>query len=193
MRGLVTVVRRIDTILNTLDKAGVVISSAILVLVTLVITAGAFNRAFLGMIWVFVEEWSGLALIPMSYLVMGYALRWDKHMRVDLLVKKLPARWQHLFAVFAAVLSLICLGFMVERTWDWFAYTLQEQVTSSGPMRTPLWLFSASILLGLFLFALDMALFLINKLFRLFLGESPLRFHGEEDEPAVPGAQGAEK
>ncbi len=192
MRGLVNVVRRIDAILDTLDKAGFVISSAALVLVTLVITAGAFNRAFLGMIWVFVEEWSGLALIPMSYLVMGYALRWDKHMRVDLLVKKLPARWQHGFAIFAAGLSLVCLGFMIERSWDWFAYTLKEQVTSSGPMRTPLWLFSASILLGLGLFALDMALFLVNRLFRLFLGESPLRFHGEE-EPAVPHAQGAEK
>lgn len=64
--------QRIDSILDTIDKIGLVVSSALMIAVTLLITAGTINRAFIGMIWVFVEEWSALAMIPMSYLVMGY-------------------------------------------------------------------------------------------------------------------------
>ncbi len=193
MRGLVSVIQRIDAVLNSVAKVCAVISGVLLVLATLLVTAGTINRAFVKMVWVFVEEWTALALIPMSYLVMGYTLRGNRHLSVDLVVKKLPARLQHIFAIFAAAVSLVCLGFMIERSWDWLVYTLEEQVTSSGPMRTPMWIFSASILLGLILFAFDMLLFLINKLFRLVLQRSLLQFHGEEPAAEPKAPQGVER
>lgn len=187
--------QRVDAVFDTLDKAGAVISSALLIGVTLLITAGTINRAFIGMIWVFVEEWSALALIPMSYLIMGFTLRWNRHMRVDLAVKYLTPRWRCICKIFAAIVSLVCLGFMIERSWDWFTYTLRERVTSSGPMRTPLWVFSASVLIGLLLFAFDMVLFLANGVLRLLRLESALRF--QDDEQPVPEEtttrQGAEQ
>jgi len=177
-------VQRIDAVFDAIDKISAVISSVLLIAVTLLITAGTINRAFIGMIWVFVEEWSALALIPMSYLVMGYTMRWNRHMKVDLAVKKLPPRWRRICGVFAAFFSLVCLGFMVERSWDWFIYTVREQVTSSGPMRTPLWIFSASVVFGLLLFMVDMLLLLAHELFRLLRDGSTLRFQDDE-EPAA--------
>lgn len=187
--------RRIDAVFDAADKVGAVISSVLLIAVSLLITAGTINRAFIGMIWVFVEEWSALALIPMSYLVMGYTLRFNRHMKVDLAVKRLPTRGRQICRVFAAAFSLICLGFMIERTWNWFIYTVSEQVTSSGPMRTPLWIFSASILVGLILFALDMLLLLAHEVFRLLRQDAALRFQGDEEAPEDPAAtpEGARK
>jgi TRAP-type C4-dicarboxylate transport system permease small subunit len=193
MRGWISVIQRIDAVFDSIARVCAVISSILLALVTLLVTAGTINRAFIRMIWIFVEEWTALALIPMSYLVMGYTLRWNRHLNVDLVIKKLNARWRHIFMIFAAAVSLVCLGFMIERSWDWLAYTLKEQVTSSGPMRTPMWIFSASILVGLVLFAFDMILFLANELLRLVVHESPLRFHGEEEAKAeARQPQGAE-
>lgn len=179
-------VQRLDALFDTIDKIGVVISSILLIAVTLLITAGTINRAFIGMIWVFVEEWSALALIPMSYLVMGYTLRWNRHMRVDLAVKNLTPRWRQICKIFAAVLSLICLAFMIERSWDWFAYTLRERVTSSGPMRTPLWVFSLSVFVGIVLFSFDMLLLLAQAVFRLLRRGPGLRFKEDEEPEGAP-------
>lgn len=188
-------VQRIDAVFEAIDRIGAVISSVLLIAVSLLITAGTINRAFIGMIWVFVEEWSALALIPMAYLVMGYTLRFNRHMKVDLVVKRLPPRWRQTFRVFAAAFSLLCLGFMIERSWDWFVYTVREQVTSSGPMRTPLWIFSASVLLGLILFALDMFLLLAQEIFRLLRQDAALRFQSDEEASENPAAtaEGARK
>lgn len=68
---------RIDSFFDRVSKVCAVISSVLLIGVTLIIFAGVFNRALLGFIWLFVEEYSALALIPISYLTMGYTLRWN--------------------------------------------------------------------------------------------------------------------
>ncbi len=179
MNGFINIVKKVDTFFDFIARGCLIISGTLLIFVTLIIFAGVINRAFIGMIWVFVEEWSTLALIPISYLVMGYTLRCNRHLRVDLLVTRLSSKWKIIFTIFAATFSLVCLWFMIAASADWFSYTYINKTTSFGPMRTPLWMFSASILFGLILFAIDMLILLVNQLLSLLYCKPLQKLQGQ--------------
>jgi C4-dicarboxylate transporter, DctQ subunit len=168
-------IKKTDSVFEYIGRFYVFISGTLLVLVTLIIFAGVINRSFLGFIWVFVEEWSSLALLPMSYLAMGYTLRCNRHLRIDILVERLSNRWQNIFMIFAAAFSIVCLVFMIEASAQWFLYTYINKTQSFGPMRTPLWIFSASIVIGLVFFLIDMLLLLINRILALMSGILPVK------------------
>lgn len=173
---ILSITKKIDKVFDFLSKASAVFSGVLLLGVTIIICAGVFNRALTDWVWLFVEEWSGLALIPISYLVFGYTLRKNRHLRMDLIVRRLTKKWQKILAIFSAAFSLVCLGFMIRSSANWFIYTLTRNVLSSGPMKTPLWLFSASILFSVILFAIDMILFMANAFIAVKYGKSQLRF-----------------
>ncbi len=176
----IQITKKIDAGFDYFSRVCAFISGTLLVGVTLIIFAGVINRAFFGWIWLFIEEWSALTLIPISYLVMGYTLRWNRHLRVDLVVRQFSNRRQNALGIFAAIFSLVCLGFMIQASAEWFFYTLSKHVTSSGPMRTPLWVFSGSILFGLVLFAIDMLMLLVNRVLALVYRDAPLKFRDQE-------------
>lgn len=180
VKVFIKITKKIDIFFDYISKVCAVISGILLIAVTLIIFAGVVNRAFMSWIWLFVEEYSALALIPMSYLVMGYTLRWNQHLKMDLVVRNVPRFWKKLLGIFAAVFSLICIIFMIMASFDWLVYNIERNVTSSGALRTPLWIFSASILLGLVLFAIDMLLLIINRIVALVYGEYPLLFIEDE-------------
>jgi len=177
MRKLLTIVTFLDGIFDDIARACAMIGAVLIIAITLIVTAGVINRQFIGQIWLFVEEWTALVLIPISYLTMGYTLRWNKHIYVDLLVKRFSPRAQHALSAAVSAFSLLVLGFMLERSWNWFHYTLKDAVTSSGPMRTPLWIFSASMFAGLVLFAVDMLFYFLRKLLLALNITNELKFH----------------
>jgi TRAP-type C4-dicarboxylate transport system permease small subunit len=180
---MMLIAKKIDGIIYFISKVCLAFCGAILVFLTIMICAGVFNRFFLQYPWIFVEEWSALALIPMSYLAFGYTHRMNRHLKMDLIVKRLPIKWQNIMAIFAAVFSLICLVYMIGFAWEWFYYTFERSTVSSGPMKTPLWFFSLSILISMVLLTLDMFLFLVNRILYMVYNKAPLNFFNQiEDE-----------
>ena len=140
------------------------ISGVLLVFMALTIAAGVINRSFIGMIWLFVEEWSALALVPATYFALGFTLRQNRHLRMDLIVNKLPVKWQNILAVFIGAVAFICLIYMIQFAFDRFFYSYSRSVISPGPMRTPLTPFAAAMLLGVCLFTIDMFCFVVNSI-----------------------------
>lgn len=176
---VISAIKVIDTIAFYISRAAGVICGALLVGVVVIICAGVFNRLFIHQSWMFVEEWSGLALVPMSYLSFGYAHRYNKHLKMDLIVKRMSIKGQNIMAIFAAAFSLLCLVYLMGFSYNWLDYCITRNALSSGPMQTPLWIFSLSILVGMIILALDMIGFLINRVIHMITGESPLRFYDQ--------------
>ena len=172
-------IKVIDTIAFYISRAAGIICGALLVGIVVIICAGVFNRLFIHQSWMFVEEWSGLALVPMSYLSFGYAHRYNKHLKMDLIVKRMSIRGQNIMAIFAAVFSLLCLVYLMGFSYNWLDYCITRNALSSGPMQTPLWIFSLSILVGMIILTLDMIGFLINRVIHMITGKSPLRFYDQ--------------
>ena len=179
---ILEVVKKIDAVAFLISKIALWVCGFLLAGVTIMICAGVFNRLFIHDTWLFVEEWSGLLLIPMSYLAFGYTLRYNKHLKMDLVVKSLSVRKQNFLAIFSAAFSIFCLVFLLDFSYTWLSYTVQRSAVSSGPMQTPLWMFSLSIFLGLVLLAIDMVLFLANRVIFLLTGKGPLHYYDQNGD-----------
>lgn len=176
--------KKIDSFFNAVSRICCVISGILLIGVTLIIFAGVVNRTFFHFTWLFVEEYSALALIPISYIAMGYTLRWNQHLKMDLVVRSVPSKVKQIFGIFAALFSLVCIVYMTIAAMDWLTYTMERNVTSSGALRTPLWVISSTMVFGIGIFAIDMLLLVINRVITLIRGEGPLNFI--EDEAELP-------
>lgn len=184
-------IKTVDTIAFLISKFSMVFCGILLVLITTMIFAGVINRIFSIWTWLFVEEWSSLALVPLSYLAFGFTLRYNKHLKMDLLVKRMSVKMQNAFAIFSGVFSIICLFFLIQFSWTWLAYQIENEVVSSGPMHTPLWIISVTIFVGMILFLLDMFLFTINRIFALRFHEAPLQFFDQiENEQNMINLEG---
>lgn len=167
----------LDRISYWMSKIGAIVSGIMIVLTIVMICAYIVNRQFIGQIWLFVEEWTALALLPISYLGMAYTLRWNRHLRVDVFTSRCGTRTQNILTIIVCIFSLVVMGFMIERGIDWFWYNWADNVRSSGSMRTPLWIFSLPMVLGLIMFFLDTFFYLINSLLSLFGRPERLKFY----------------
>ena len=159
--------KKADQVFDWISKICIGLCGVMLIGIAVMICTGVFTRAFTTLNLLFVEEWSSLLLVPMSYLAFGYTLRKGRHFKVDLVIRKLPEKWQTILAIFSGAFSLVCLYYMILFALDRFGYIIGSGIISSGPMRTPLAPFAAAMLCGICLFAVDMLFFLIYRILEL--------------------------
>ena len=205
--GIVRVIQKIDNVFNQISKICFALTSAIILGVTVLIFASVINRTFIGSVWLFVEDYSTYALIPISYLVFGYVLREDRHLNMDLVFSRCPYKVKICLSLFAGVFTVFVTCFMLSEAWSYMAYQLEYNVVSSGAMKITLWPFSCCIFVSLILFLIDLVLFILNRIIQLIYDEQPLQFSGKiyrADDPRakvteidgvkldVPAEEGAE-
>jgi len=159
--------KKTDKFFDWVSRICTVFSGVVLVGVTGMICAGVINRIAIHGVWLFVEEWASLALIPISYLVFGYTLRQGRHLKMDLIFKRFSKKGQTILGIFAGAVSLLCLFYMIQFAIDRVEYSVVRSTTSSGPMQTPLAPFAACILFGVCLFTIDMLFFTISRILEL--------------------------
>jgi TRAP-type C4-dicarboxylate transport system permease small subunit len=123
------------------------------------------NRAFIGKIWLFVEEWTSLSLVPIAYLGMGYTLRWNRHLFIDVLTRKFNRKKRDTIAIAVTVFSLLVLAFMIERS---LTGSLIRSTRRSGvrAYALPMWIFSGSMFGGLCVYTLDMVFCLFSEILK---------------------------
>lgn len=179
MPGFVRAIQKIDNFFNAISKACFALAAIVIIFVTLMIFASVINRTFIGQVWLFVEDYATLALIPITYLVFGYVLRQDRHLNMDLLFSRCPYKVKIFLSIFSGVFTLLVCCFMTSQAWTYMMYQLDKQVVSSGAMKIILWPFSCCILISIILFMLDLLLFVLNRVIQLIYDEQPLNFSGK--------------
>ena len=190
--SFVRAVQKIDSFFNYISKICYWIAAALIVGVTVMIFASVINRTFIGGVWLFVEEYATLALIPMSYFVYGYVLRQNRHLNLDIIYNKFPFKGRIILSIFSGLFTLIVCFFMVSEAWNYMMYQLEANVVSSGVMKTPLWIFSLFILISVILFAIDLVFFIMNRIILWLYDEQPLKFIGRIEENADENINDAE-
>jgi len=165
------IVKKLDSISYFISKISFSVSCILILLIAAVIFAYVINRTFIGQTWLFVEEWSGFSLIPITFFGLSYTVRKNKGLYVDLITDKLSPKIQDLLEIIFAVFSFILIITMLSMSIKWLVYTLEVGAKSRGPMRTPLWIFSATIVFGLFIYSIDMFFYFFYRLFS-FIGKN---------------------
>lgn len=151
-------ISKADKVIGTISVVGAGVSGILIIAAGLLIVAYIFNRQFIGQVWLFVEEWIGLALVPVAYFALAYSLRCGAQINVDIGIRKLSPLKRNIVDILVSLIGLVVLSYMTRRSISWLVYVWQSHITTSGPMRTPVWGFSLTMVLGMIMISVEMIL-----------------------------------
>jgi len=152
------VISRAKKIIRSISLVGAAVSVILFLTAFLLIVTYVINRKFIGQVWLFPEEYIGLSLVPIAYLSMAYSLRCGAQVNMSIILNKFSPWKRNIIDLLASLVGLFVLGYMTERSISWFVYVWQNHIVSTGPMRTPLWGFSLTMILGMVMIDLEMIL-----------------------------------
>ena len=173
---------KIDRAVDVLAQAVSAASSVFIVATILTVTAYVIVRELFQGGWVFVEEWSGYALLFIAYCSCALALRTGSHINVDLVTRHLRKKVRMWLTVATSLLGLAVLGYLSGISIERVIYNAQEFIQSTTPTLTPLWIPYSFIALGLCVFTLAMLLYLVFSVRAAVRGEEikkPTLYVGE--------------
>ncbi len=142
---------------------------------TIGITMDVFLRFFFNTPTIWVDELSNYTLLMMSFLGLAWALSEKSHIRIDIVVNRLPRIVQDWLRVISSVAFLIFTGLLFYFTFEFFWRTLIRGTTSRTLWDIPLAPWQAFIPLGLLIIVLLLLVNLYNevKIARQKVKEAP--------------------
>ncbi|MFZ3102846.1 MAG: TRAP transporter small permease [Desulfitobacteriaceae bacterium] len=142
-----------DFIIRKLSGAAHTLAGIILGVMFLSIVANVIARN-LGFSMIWVEELSGYGAVWATYLGIGFALREERHVRVDMLTRKLSQRGQELMRFLG---DLICVVFSVLITWKGFYLIWSSYISGRHTpfVEIPIYLLQIVLPVGMILFGLE--------------------------------------
>ena len=119
-------------------------------------------RSFFGRSTQILEEYVGYGLGTMIFLGLGHALRQGALVRVDLLLGTLAPRARRVFETAVCATTLGVVGFLIHAFSVGVGRNFRNGTISMTPAATPLWIPEGLVLLGLALFALQLAVYVVS-------------------------------
>ena len=172
--------------LNGLYKGCGVLSAASIVCIALAILVEIIGR-MAGVLIPAATEFAGYCLASAIFLGLAYTLTSGEHIRVSILLLRMPARARHAFEIFCLVLGTV---FSIYFAWHFCAFTYETFVfgeVGQGLIKTPLWIPQSGLALGLVVLAIAF----VDELVTILSGRTPQFAERDGDEAArVLGAGG---
>jgi TRAP-type C4-dicarboxylate transport system permease small subunit len=131
------------------------IGAALIVVTAVIITVNCISRYVYNRPMMFVDEYSCYMLVALVYCGLGATLRAGKHVYVDMLVGKLPARLQRAMSAATLGLGVVPVSIMCWYSWKSFWSNYTGKIVSLTPLQTPLWFPYLTVAIGLTIFLLD--------------------------------------
>lgn len=154
--------------LNKLYAAGAILAAICMVLIALLTLAQILGRLF-GVLVLDAGDFAGYAMAGSIFFALAHTLRTGGHIRVNLLLTRLPARVRHAVEVWCLGIALILSGmfaiFSVKMVMDSYAFN----DVSTGMVPIPLWIPQLTMALGAILFVIA----LLHEFILVLRGEEP--------------------
>ena len=153
--GLIYKIDRIlDRVVHVVATALASVSMVVLVAFTLLISVYIVGRAAVNIPWLFVEEFTGYALVLLTFFVLAYTLRHEGHITIDFIVQRFPKRVQSILRVVTDCLALILVAYLTWRGVEWFWYGVVDGVRSGHPSAVLMWPYYLLVPIGMAAFSL---------------------------------------
>ena len=127
------------------------------------ITLDVFLRRVFNAPTIWANEASSYLLLVMVFMGAAYALREKAHIRIDVVVTKLPRRVQDWMQVISSIIFLIFTGILGYFTWSIFMDTVRFAETSRSLWDIPLAPWQVWLPLGLAIISLLLTLNIYNE------------------------------
>jgi TRAP-type C4-dicarboxylate transport system permease small subunit len=157
----------IDRIVNLLSKFGMWLAVFGLFFLTAVVTVGTLCRYLFNMPILGVDEISGYLNLLIGMLALSFTLQQDRHVRVDIVIKWLPARVQMITEVVVTILALILLSQLMYTNWYTWIKLITADERAQTFLRTPIAWPYGFMMLGWALLIIAFVVHLIKSITRI--------------------------
>ncbi len=186
-------------LLDALYAACGVAAAGFLVLICLTVAAQIGLRAIdnlafltlgerLGLMIPSAAEFSGFFLAAASFLALAPTLRFGGHIRMNLVIRRLPRCWRRTTEAFCLLLGAALSGWFAWHALLMAADSWQFGEVSFGIVPVPLWIPQTAMVAGLAVLAIAM----VDDLVMLLRGGEPSYWRHERAEAALAG-EGSEE
>lgn len=150
------IILTIDRISELISRAGVLLSALAIFAMTVVITINVVLRKTMDYSFLFVEEYSGYLIVLIVYFGLAWALRSEKHIHMELVVRQLSPRVRRGVELVNTVICLGLLGYFLVEGTKFALFSLELGIRSEWYSGSIMWPFHSLIPIGLAMFTLEM-------------------------------------
>jgi TRAP-type C4-dicarboxylate transport system permease small subunit len=162
--------------LDTLYGACGVLAALFLVLIAVLILALSVGRLF-GVVVPSANELAGFSMAAMTFLALAYTLRAGGHVRVSLVVQRLPAAVHRYVELWCLAMATLLIGYFAASAVQLAYESYDFGDVSPGLLPIPLWIPQSGMALGLIVMCIAFG----DEFVRVMRG----------DAPTYAGAEGA--
>lgn len=144
------------------------VSGQVLILgMALLITVDVLGRATLGKSTLVATEISGYALVALVFLGLAYTLRMERHIKIELVTRRLSPRKQQQLEIAVLILSLVFIAWFTWATMGPVVLNYIQHHTSITYLHTPYWIPYLFVPVGAGMLAIGLLIEIIGKLKKL--------------------------
>lgn len=134
---------------------------------TLLITVDVLSRATIGKSTLVSTEISGYALVAIVFLGLAYTLRMERHIRIELLTRRLSLRRQQQLEIAVLILSMVFITWFAWATVGPVVLNYIQHHISITYLHTPMWIPYLFVPVGAGMLAIGLLIEIIGKLKKL--------------------------
>jgi TRAP-type C4-dicarboxylate transport system permease small subunit len=129
-----------DRLMDRLARLGRTVSSALLILMVILINVEVVGRYFFKVSTLIADEYSAYFFVGCTFFGFSYSFRQGHFLRVSLLTDKLPSKAQALLHCGAAFLAFVLSSVVTYEVAMLTLISIQFNSVSIQPSATPLWI-----------------------------------------------------
>ncbi|MBA7657392.1 hypothetical protein ES703_65329 [subsurface metagenome] len=171
MRGLLGIIRKADGFWRRVNRVAAIISAVVLLGMMLLVVCDALGRSVLLMPIPGAVEGTGLLMPYIIFFAFAYTLVVGGHVRVSLLLDRLPARFQLRAEVLACIIGVAFFGILTYYGWIhfWESFVIREFMMA--PIKLPWWVGKLAMPIGLFIMSVQFLFLLLGYIAELVTGK----------------------
>lgn len=171
--------KKILRVLEVVFNASAQASGVVLIAIMFLIMFEVVTRYVLPQPFAVSEEYSGYALVAITFLALSYTLNKGGHLRITFVVDLMPAKLASWLRVFTLSIALVWTGLATVVSVQFVIDSFIRGIRANTPLLTPLGYPRIVIPLGFFFFFLGLVAELF-KAIRSIKAGLPVKNHAEE-------------
>lgn len=165
------IVRVLDRIIDMLSKVALVFGGLLLLAMAVNVTYGVLARYVFNNPSVVAMELTKILMIPALVLAVSYVQRYHRHLQVDFLSSRFPAKVRLILQqIIVPISALFVVYVLVWKGWESAAYSYSINETSYSSWAEPLWPVRMAIPVGYGLLFIVLIAQLCKGIAELFTG-----------------------
>ena len=169
----------IEKVIAYIADVGLAMASLVVLAMGIIVGLGTITRYAFNFILLSLDEYSAYGLIFIVFMSIGWIMKQDSHIKVELLLNKLPLKINRGLQFFNCLFGFFVAAAYFKFAWDYFLNSVRLHRLSISVAATPLAIIHSFVWIGWFIFIMVLIIHSIKT------------FHSFRESLRAGGAAGA--